>query len=109
MSSSWFIVLGELSVLFICLYWYLQHNHERKFAVVIEHESIEGMPLGKVEELISRRFVVREIRLADSSNCIMHPDDDTVLHHGDHLLIQARPHEIEPIIAFLGQRENTTK
>ena len=54
MSSSWFIVLGELSVLFICLYWYLQHNHERKFAVVIEHDSIEGLTLGKVEELISR-------------------------------------------------------
>lgn len=109
MSSSWLIVFGELSVLFICLYWYLQHNHERKFAVVIEHDSIEGMSLGKVERLINRRFVVREIRLSDSSNCIVHPDDDMVLHHGDHLLIQARPHEIEPIIAFLGQRETTKK
>ncbi len=109
MFSSWFIVLGEFSVLFVCLYWYLQHNRERKFAVTVEHDSIEGLTLGKVEKLISRRFVVREIRLADSSNCIVHPDDDTVLHHGDHLLIQARPHEIEPIIAFLGQRDNTMK
>ena len=96
-------------MLFICLYWYLQHNRERKFAVQVCHDSIEGLTLGKVEQLISRRFVVREIRLADSSNCIVHPDDDTVLHHGDHLLIQARPNEIEAITAFLGQRENTTK
>ena len=109
MFSSWFIVFGELSVLFICLYWYLQHNRECKFAVTIEHDSIEGLTLGKVEQLISRRFVVREIRLADSTNCIVHPGDNTVLHHGDHLLIQARPHEIEPIIAFLGKREETTK
>ena len=109
MFSSWFIVLGEFAVLFICLYWYLQHNRNRKFAVRVEHDSIEGLTLGKVEQLIRRQFVVCEIRLADSSNCIVHPNDDTVLHHGDHLLIQARPHEIEPIIAFLGQRDNTTK
>ena len=109
MFSSWFIVLGEFSVLFVCLYWYLQHNRERKFAVKVAHDSIEGLTLGKVEQLISRRFIVREIRLADSSDCIVHPDDNTVLHHGDHLLIQARPHEIEPIIAFLGQHDNTTK
>ena len=109
MFSSWFIVLGEFSVLFVCLYWYLQHNRECKFAVKVAHDSIEGLTLGKVEQLISRRFIVREIRLADSSDCIVHPDDNTVLHHGDHLLIQARPHEIEPIIAFLGQPDNTTK
>ena len=109
MFSNWFIVFGELSVLFICLYWYLQHNHECKFSVIIEHDSIEGLTLGKVEELIRRQFVVREIRLAGSSNCISYPNDDTVLHHGDHLLIQARQREIEPIIAFLGTRENIMK
>ncbi len=65
MSSSGVIVLGERAVVVICLYWYLQHNHERKFAVVIEHDSIEGLTLGKVERSINRRFVVREIRLSD--------------------------------------------
>lgn len=103
MESSWIIVLGEFAVLFVCVYWYLQHTRERSFAVRVEHDSIEGMTLGKVEDLISRQFEVYEIKLADSEKQVFRPDPATVLHHGDHLLIKAHKEEIEPIIAFLGQ------
>lgn len=103
MSTNWLIVIGEFIVLFTCLYWYLKHNRERQFAVRIEHESIEGMTLGQVESLIRRQFIVSEILLADASRNVFHPDRNTVLHHGDHLLIKAHKEEIEPIIAFLGQ------
>lgn len=106
MTNSWLIVLGEFVVLFICLHWYLRHTRERNFAVRIEHGSIEGMTLKQVEELINRPFVVSEILLADRSKNLFHPDENTVLHHGDHLLIRAHKEEIEPIIAFLGRPDN---
>lgn len=109
MTTSWFLILGEFSVLYICLYWYLQHHREREFAVKVANDSIEGLPLGKVSEFINRPFVVDEIRLAHSSKRVMHPANSTVLHHGDHLLIEARSNEIEPIVAFFGQRETATK
>ena len=106
MTTSWLIVLGEFAVFFTCAYWYFHRSRERSFAVRVEHDSIEGMTLGKVGELIRRHFTVSEILAADSAKNVMNPADSTVLHQGDHLLIKARPEEREAIIAFLGQLDN---
>lgn len=48
MTTSWLIVLGEFAVFFTCAYWYLHRSRECSFAVRVEHDSIEGMTLGKV-------------------------------------------------------------
>lgn len=95
--------MGEFLVCFVCIRWYLRHHRDKDFGVRIEHESIEGMTLGHVEQLVNRPFEVSEILSADNSKDVFHPAESTVLHHGDHLLIKAHKEEIEPIIAFLGQ------
>ena len=53
MTTSWLIVLGEFAVFFTCAYWYLHRSRERSFAVRVEHDSIEGMTLGKVRKRCS--------------------------------------------------------
>ena len=65
MTTSWLIVLGEFAVFFTCVYWYLHRSRERSFAVRVENDRIDGMTLGKVEELIRRHFTGSEILAAD--------------------------------------------
>ena len=67
--------------------------------VEVKNPALEDITLKSLREMANRDFVCSRI-LHDGNESL--PNKDTVLHHGDHLLIVCASDEAEAIITFIG-------
>ena len=76
-----------------------RHEKPHRMYVEVKNPALEDITLKSLREMANRDFVCSRI-LHDGNESL--PNKDTVLHHGDHLLIVCASDEAEAIITFIG-------
>lgn len=76
----------------------------RHFTIRFTNDRLAGRPLRDVAALVSREFVISRILPNGADKPVNSVDGNTLLNIGDRMLITAKPGDIDPIIAAMGEK-----
>ena len=75
----------------------------RHFTIRFTNDRLAGRPLREVAALVSREFVISRILPNGADKPVNSVDGNTLLNIGDKMLITAKPSDIDPIVAAMGE------
>ncbi len=80
-----------------------ENKHEKPYRMYVEvaNQALDGITLKRLRNMANRDFICSRI-LHNGNESL--PNKDTVLHHGDHLLIVCAKDEAEAIVTFIGRQ-----